>query len=218
MWRFYGYYGGINTVGNLSTYGQYADDATFEVIPTWQNKLQAMNYEDSIYTRISHYSYEIKNNILKLFPYPEAEIRKLWLEFVIPNSLPTTSQQSGGIPLDGNAKGVNNVNTLPFANIPYENINSIGKQWIRRYALAIAKEMLGQIRSKFSTVPIPGESINLNGDALLSQAKEEQASLKEELKTILNETTYDKLSETTAGMMESTSKVLEKFPLKIFIG
>ena len=65
MWRFYGYYGGLNTVGNLANYGQFADDSTFEVIPPWHNKLQAMAYEDAIYTRNSHYSYEIKNN--KLF-------------------------------------------------------------------------------------------------------------------------------------------------------
>lgn len=217
MWRFYGYYGGLNTVGNLSTYGQYADDSTFEIIPAWQNKLQAMSYEDNIHTRISHYSYDLKNNILRLFPYPESEIKQLWVEFVIPgNSYDIDT--AGGIPINSTKNGVNNMNTLPFANIPYENINSIGKQWIRRYALAVSKEMLGQVRSKFSTVPIPGESINLNGDALLAQAKDEQSSLKEELKTILAEMTYDKLAETTAGMVDNAGKILEKFPLNIFVG
>ena len=78
--------------------------------------------------------------------------------------------------------------------------------------------MLGQVRSKFSTVPIPGESINLNGTDLLNQAKDEQTALKEELKTILAEMTYDKLAETTAGMTENATKVLEKFPLNIFVG
>jgi hypothetical protein len=217
MWRFYGYYGGLNTVGNLSTYGQYADDSTFEIIPAWQNKLQAMSYEDNIHTRISHYSYDLKNNILRLFPFPEGEIKYLWVEFVIPGNsfdLPL----SGSAPINSPVNGINNMNTIPFANIPFANINSIGKQWIRRYALAIAKEMLGQVRSKFSTVPIPGESINLNGTDLLAQAKEEQNALKEELKTILAEMTYDKLAETTANMSENSTKVLEKFPLNIFVG
>lgn len=217
MWRFYGYYGGLNTVGNLSTYGQFADDSTFEVIPAWQNKLQAMSYEDSIYTRISHYSYDLKNNVLRLFPYPEGEIKNIWVEFVIPgNSYDVDT--AGGLPVASSKNGINNMNTIPFANIPYENINSIGKQWIRRYALAVSKEMLGQVRSKFSTVPIPGESINLNGAELLSQAKDEQNSLKEELKTILSQMTYDKLAEITAGMTENATKVLEKFPLNIFVG
>ena len=68
MWRFYGYYGGLNTVGDLASYGQYADDSTFQLVPPWQNKAQAMAFEDAIYTRNSHYSYEIKNNRLRIFP------------------------------------------------------------------------------------------------------------------------------------------------------
>jgi len=217
MWRFYGYYGGINTAGNLSTYGMYADDSTFEIIPAWQNKLQAMSYEDSIYTRISHYSYDLRNNILRLFPYPEAEIKKLWVEFVIPSNA-SDIEKSGNMPVASNKNGINNANTIPFANIPYSNINSIGKQWIRRYALAVAKEILGQVRSKFGSVPIPGENVQLNGAALVSEGKEEQKSLKEELKTLLSEMTYDKLLETTAGMTENSNKIIGKIPLNIFMG
>ena len=62
MWRFFAYYGALNVIGNLSTYGQYSDDTTFEVVPTWQNKAQAMAYEDSIYTRVAHFSYELSHN------------------------------------------------------------------------------------------------------------------------------------------------------------
>lgn len=217
MWRFYGYYGGINTAGNLSTYGMYADDSTFEIIPAWQNKLQAMSYEDNIHTRISHYSYDLKNNILRLFPYPESEIKKLWVEFVIPGNT-FDVDQAGSVPVNSQVNGINNMNTIPFANIPYGNINSIGKQWIRRYALAVSKEILGQIRSKFSAVPIPGESIQLNGTALVSEGKEEQKTLKEELRTILAEMTYDKIAEITAGITENTNKIIGKTPLNIFVG
>lgn len=217
MWRFYGYYGGINTAGNLSTYGMYADDSTFEIIPAWQNKLQAMSYEDSIYTRISHYSYDLRNNILRLFPYPEAEIKNLWVEFVIPGNA-SDVEKAGNTVVNSNKNGINNMNTIPFANIPYENINSVGKQWIRRYALAVSKEILGQVRSKFSSVPIPGENVQLNGTALVNEGKEEQKSLKEELKTMLAEMTYDKLLETTAGMTENSNKIIGKVPLNIFMG
>jgi hypothetical protein len=223
MWRFYGYYGGINTVGNLSTYGQYADDSTFEVIPAWHNKAQAMAYEDNIYTRISHYSYEIRNNKLRMFPSPALmDLRNIWIEFIIPQgvfSYGSANGVSGSASSESNrANGVNNMNTLPFANIPYENINSIGKQWIRRFALAICKEILGQVRGKFSTVPIPGENVTLNADALLGQAKEEMTTLREELKTILSETTYDKLAEQTAGIGENVQKTIDKIPMAIFTG
>ena len=85
MWRFYGYYGGLNAVGNMSSYGQFTDDSTFEVIPTWQNKMQAAAFEDAIYTRTSHFSYELRNNNLRLFPTPNnVTADKYWFEFTIP--------------------------------------------------------------------------------------------------------------------------------------
>ncbi|MAF26052.1 hypothetical protein CL634_10845 [bacterium] len=217
MWRFFGYYGGINVLGNLTSYGQWADDTTFQVVPVWQNKAQALAYEDAIYTRLSHYSFEIINNKLRLYPYPVAgssNIDQFWVEFMIPtNAWEEDSNSKTG------ADGINNLNTLPFENIPYKHINSIGKQWIRRFALALAKEMLGQIRGKFGSIPIPGESITLNADALLGQAKEEQEKLREELKTTLDELTYKKLVEDAAGMAENTNKVNQTIPtLAIYRG
>ena len=215
MWRFFGYFGGLNVVGNLSQYGQYTDDSTFELVPTWQNKLQAMAYEDNIYTRLSHYSYEIKDNKLRIFPTPAMleDYRNMWLDFnIIPDAWEETGDTDTGI------DGINNMNTLPFDNIPYENINAIGKQWIRRFALALSKETLAQIRGKFQTIPIPGEAVNLNADALLSQAKEEQEKLREELKTILDELTYTELAKKDAEKSESTNEVQKRVPLIIFQG
>jgi hypothetical protein len=115
-------------------------------------------------------------------------------------------------------EGVNNMNTLPFENIPYKNINAIGKQWVRRFALALSKEMLGQIRGKFSTVPIPGESVTLNHAELLSQAKEEQESLREELKTVLDELRYSELVKDDAALVEATDAILHRMPMGIYVG
>jgi hypothetical protein len=214
MWRFYGYYGGVGVVGNMSTYGQYADDSTFEVVPAWQNKLQAMAYEDNIYTRTSHYSYELKNNKLRLFPTPHTSTAlKIWVEFSIPGDAWTTSDGA-----DVGLDGVNNLNTVPFSNIPYKNINSIGKQWIRRFALSLCKETLGHVRGKFGNIPIPGESVTLNGADLIGQSKEEQNQLREELKTILDEMTYGKLMQGDAELTENTSTIQKKIPLSIFVG
>tara|TARA_Y100000593_G_scaffold94969_1_gene197707 strand:+ start:3288 stop:4544 length:1257 start_codon:yes stop_codon:yes gene_type:complete len=215
QWRFYAFYGGLNVIGNMSTYGQYADDSTFEVIPTWQNKLQAINYEDSIKTRISNYSYEIHNNKLRLYPIPSGlSDETMWVRFTVhKDSWDETSDRRRGV------DGVNNMNTLPFANIPYNNINSIGKQWIRRFALSICKEMLGQVRSKFGgTIPIPGESLNLNGSDLITQARDEQEKLRDELKTVLDELTYAKLAERDATIAETVAKTQTFVPLPIFVG
>lgn len=215
MWRFFGYFGGLNVVGNLNYYGQYTDDSTFEIVPTWQNKLQAMAYEDNIYTRLSHYSYELKDNHLRIFPAPDIvyDYKFMWVDFsIIPDAWEETGTTDTGI------SGINNMNTLPFDNIPYDNINAIGKQWIRRFALALSKETLAQIRGKFQTIPIPGETVNLNADTLLSQAKDEQEKLREELKTILDELTYVELSKKDAEKSDATNDVQKRVPLIIFQG
>jgi len=227
MWRFYGYYGGLNAVGNLSTYGQYADDSTFEVIPAWHNKLQAMAYEDNLHTRISHYSYEIKNNKLRIFPTPDStDIRTFWFEFSVGSGNGANvgigslsgSSYTALSNKDQRINGVNNINTLPFTNIPFININSIGKHWIRRYALAVAKGMLAEIRSKFQVIPIPGESVTLNGADLRTQSKEEKDSLKEELIKILEDTDYNTLAEKRTAMSDNANKTLAAIPNIIFVG
>ena len=215
MWRFYGYYGGLNVVGNFHNYGQYSDNADFELIPSWHNKIQAVQYEDHLYTRTSHYSYEVIDNKLRIYPIPtNVSPQKFWFRFTI---------KVGPFEDDGNNEdglnGVNNMSNLPFQNVPYDSINSIGKQWIRRFALALSKETLGQIRSKFgNTVPIPGDNITLNGSDLMSQGREEQDKLREELKTVLDEMTYDKLIEKEAAMGDNSMKTQEKAPLPVFVG
>ena len=214
MWRFYGYYGGLNVVGDMHTYGQYADDSSFQVIPAWQNKIQAMQYEDHLYTRTSHYSYEVIDNKLRLYPIPDTvSPEKFWFRFTVDNS---DIWEDGD---DNGQDGINNMNTLPFENVPYENINSIGKQWIRRFALALSKETLGQIRGKFGgNVPIPGENVSLNASDLLSQAKAEQDALRDELKTQLDEMTYNKLLATDKEMVTNAKAIVTETPLKIFVG
>jgi len=219
MWRFYGYYGGVGVVGNMQTYGQYADDTTFEIVPTWQNKLQAIMYEDSLYTRVSHYSYEIINNKLRLYPNPRGHdnfagyLNRIWFRFRVKSNI---FEEEGDT--DTGIEGINNLNTLPFDNIPYENINAIGKQWIRKYSLALCKEMLGQIRGKFTTIPIPGESVTLNHSELLSQAKEEQQQLRDKLTEVLKEVEYPELAKKDQEKVTAAEETLRRSPLPIFVG
>jgi len=208
MWRFYGYYGGMNVVGDLYNYGMYSDDSTFNVIPVWQNKLQAMAYEDHLYTRTSHYSYELIDNRLRLYPTPDD---------VSPEIQDFDAYATGSY--DEGIEGINNINTLPFENIPFININSMGQQWVRRFSLALSKETLGQIRGKFgNSVPIPGDNVSLNAAELLSQAATEQTALREELNKQLDETLYAKLAETDKAMIDNTDAIVQKAPMKIFVG
>tara|TARA_Y100001973_G_C5132376_1_gene298474 strand:- start:583 stop:1104 length:522 start_codon:yes stop_codon:yes gene_type:complete len=173
-----------------------------------------MNFEDMIYTRTSQFSYEIRDNKLRIFPQPiTGEINKMWFTFqIIDDAWTVDDNMTDGI------QGINNLNTLPFANIPYENINSVGKQWIRRFALALSKETLGQIRGKFGTIPIPGENLTLNASELLSQAQTEQTALRDELKAVLDEMVYSALAERDATIATSVNTLKQQAPLPIFQG
>ena len=212
-WRFFGG-SSVGTVGNLSTYGMYADDSNFQIVPSWQNVLQAYAYEEDMRVRASHYSFEINNNKLRIYPTPDGtNPDKFWVRFrAAEGAFDEEEDRKYG------ADGVNNMNALPFPNIPYENINSIGKQWIRRFALSLAKEVLGQVRSKLGSIPIPGNDITLNGPALISEAKEEQSTLREELKTVLDEMVYGKLAEGDAAMQDSINGVFKNIPHGIYVG
>lgn len=212
MWSFFGGYA-IGAVGNLSTYGMYADDSTFQLVPAWQNVLQAYAFKEDMNVRASHYSFRINNNKLRIFPVPRNSPDTFWFDFrVAEDAFTEDSTRKYG------ADGVSNMNTLPFPNVPYKHINSIGKQWIRRFALSLAKETLGQVRSKLASIPIPGNEVTLNGPALVSEAKEEQSSLREELKTVLDEMAYGALAEGDAQMMNNLQEVVGKIPMGIYVG
>jgi len=215
MWRFYGYYGGLNVVGDFHNYGQFADDSTFNVIPAWQNKAQAVAFEDHLYTRTSHYSYEIIDNNLRIYPTPDSvSPEQFWFRFTVTGN--DAFEDSNG---ENGVNGVNNMNTMPMENIAFEKINSIGQQWIRRFSLALSKETLGQVRGKFGgQVPIPGDNVTLNASDLLSQAQAEQTALREELNRQLDEMLYAKIAEVDKGMVDNMDAIVAKTPLKIFVG
>ena len=137
---------------------------------------------------------------------------EIWVKFYVDLDAFATGSYDVGV------EGINNINTLPFDNIPFENINSMGQQWIRKYSLALCKEMLGQIRGKFTTMPIPGESATLNHAELLSQAKDEQQQLKDKLKELLDTLTYEELAKTDQELTDAAANILKVTPLPIFVG
>jgi hypothetical protein len=215
-WRFFGAGENLSSgAPRYATYGQYGSDSAFEVSPVWQQELYASAYENALKVRSSHYSYEIKNNRLRIFPIPTtaSNPEKMYINFRVQNeSYEEESDRKYG------ADGINNINSLPFPNVPYENINSIGKHWIRRFCLALCKETLGQVRSKLGSVPIPGNDITLNGSALISEGQQEQEKLREELKTVFDELTYGKLAEGDQQLQASTEEVLKRVPHGIYTG
>ena len=111
---------------------------------------------------------------------------------------------------------------LPFGNIQYNKINSIGRQWIRQYSLALSRETLGLIRSKFGTIPVPGAEVSLNGSELITQGREDKKDLVTSLKEMLDTMTYDKIIEMQATRAENMNKQLKYVPIPngkaIFMG
>ena len=114
---------------------------------------------------------------------------------------------------DATIHGVSSMNNLPFGNIKYNRINSIGRQWIRQYCVALSMEQLGYIRSKFGSIPIPNADVTLNGSELISNGRTNQDNLKEKLRDLLNEMTYDKLIEIQAARAENIQKQLKYVPI-----
>tara|TARA_R110000824_G_scaffold42665_1_gene125403 strand:- start:9882 stop:11111 length:1230 start_codon:yes stop_codon:yes gene_type:complete len=216
MWRFFGFYGNMSMVGNMNSYGQYSDDSVFHIVPVWQNKAQAMSYEDALHTRTSHYSYELINNHLRLYPIPRGFTSPdiIWVRYMIPRDPWTSEEDDRNMMHDG----INNINTIPLANIPYQNINSIGKHWIRRYALAITKGILAQVRGKVGAIPIPNGTVTLNSAELSSQSKEEKSTLKQELQKLLDEMVYSEVAKREAEAGDAAMNALRNSPGGIYVG
>jgi hypothetical protein len=114
---------------------------------------------------------------------------------------------------DSSIYGVSNLSNIPFGRLTYAKVNSVGRQWARQYTLALSTELLGLVRSKFSTIPIPQGDLTLNGGNLVTQGREDKAKLVEQIKTMLEAMTYDKIIEINATKAENMQKQLKTVPV-----
>ena len=197
-------------------WGNYSPAINFLLMPINYDlqTIQAIEFNDQI--RKSQYTFELINNKLRIFPIPfyndmqGGEEHRLWFQYI-----KKSDRQNPYI--DGTNK-VTNVGEVPFENPNYNQINSIGRQWIFEYTLAIAKEMLGYIRGKYGTIPIPDANVTLNQSDLISAATSEKNSLIERLRAYFDETSRDKLLERRANENDFLQKELNKVPYTIYIG
>ena len=203
-------------------WGSYSPAINFLMMPLNYDLqvIQAIELNDTI--RRSNYTFELVNNRLRVFPIPSsggnytnsstgngAHCGFLRFEYII-----KSERQNPYI--DGTNK-VTNISEVPFENPNYNIINSIGRQWIFEYTLALCKEMLGYIRGKYGTVPIPDGNVTLNQSDLLSAATAEKNALIERLRAYLDETSRDKLLERRSLEGDYLEKELNKVPYTIYI-
>ena len=212
--RFFDPYAGSG-VGNKNLmdefgFGNMSPASQFVMMPMFQDllRMQAIELNDTI--RKSAHSFNITNNKLQIFPIPKAAY-KMWFEYFVRNEF---IQNSTNISSDV----VSDYANIGYDFIQYKNINDVGKQWIRKYSLALAKELLGAIREKYSSVPIPGSEISLDGGALRAEAQTEKDALIEQLRENLEELSRKNQFEIRNNESNYQQEMLRKVPLAIYTG
>ena len=192
-------------------WGNYSPGVSFMMQPMFDDllRLQAIEFND--YIRKSSFGFHIDGQRVKLFPVPTAGDTgaKVYFEYTL------ESETKSPI---ANTNVVSDLSNAPFGRLTYANINSAGKQWIARYALALAKEMLGAIRAKFSSIPIPGADVTLDGADLRNEASAEKETLLTDLKEMLDSTSRRSLMEARKEESEYLEETLNRVPRPIFIG
>ena len=160
-------------------------------------------------------SFEIINNKLRIFPVPGTDGNKLWLQYAYQSDMVSLT---GNSPYGSNQGLVANPSLVPYTIITYQQINQPGKQWIYEYTLALASELLGLVRGKYTTVPVPGAEVTLNGADLIAKGRDMQDKLREKLKTDLEEMTRKAQLERKQSENQSLNDTLTNVPLMVYIG
>ena len=196
-------------------FGSYSPAITFVLQPMYADllRIQAIEFNDQI--RKSAYSFEIRNNQMRIFPIP-TQSGSVWIEYIKTEDRdnPLRTRHSGSSD-DTIVSDYSNVN---YDFMKYSNINDVGKQWIRKYALALSKELLGIVRSKYGNIPIPNAEVSMDGDTLRAEATAEKEQLIEQLRENLEQTSRKALMEAQKDESEFEQETLKKVPYPIYIG
>lgn len=207
-YRFFDTTSAINYLNNEFSFESFTPETVFYVLPVFEDILRGGQMNISNRVRRSNYSYRVTGTKIRIYPTPTAtNPLNLWVRVGFESNplLPAFDDKS--------ISGVSNLSNVPYGNFVYSRVNSMAKQWVRQYALALCKELLGTIRSKFSSVPIPGGDLQLDGSDLKSSAKEEKDKLRTELREMLDSMTYNKLIETKASEIDNQQKILKAIPV-----
>ena len=204
--------GTLNLIDEFG-FGSFSPAAQFILMPLYEDllRIQAIEFNDQF--RKSAHSFNITNNKLQIFPLPTSNNtpNRLYFEYMVRNEFIANSTS-----VRNNV--VSDYSNIGYDFIPYQSINDVGKQWIRKYTLALAKELLGAIREKYSSVPIPGAEISLDGAALRAEATTEKEALITQLRENLEELSRKNQFENRNNEANQHQEMLRKVPLAIYIG
>lgn len=211
-YRFFDTTSAINYLNNEFSFESFTPETVFYVLPVFEDILRAGQMDISNRVRRSNYSYQLMGSKLRIFPIP-TEIsndgKKLFIKVAYsPDPLKPHVK-------DDTIYGVSNLSNVPFGNLKYSKVNEIGRQWVRQFALALSKELLGLIRSKFSSVPIPDGDLSLNGGELISQGREDQNNLRDKMTELLDTLSYGNLLKAEAESADAIQTVLKSVPIPL---
>jgi hypothetical protein len=194
-------------------FGSYSPAVTFLMMPVYADMLRVQAIELNDQIRKSAYTFQLRNNKLRIFPRPESSY-KLHFEYVV------RSERDDALITEysGSSDVISDFSNVPYDNMKFTHINDVGKQWIRKYGLALTKELLGIVRSKYGSIPIPGAETNLDGDTLRSEASAEKETLVTQLREILEQSSRRALMEADKDESEFLQEKLKKVPYPIYIG
>ena len=209
---------GIQSLMQAFGFGNYSPGVNFMLMPMYFDvlKLQAIELNDQI--RKSGYHFDLNaGRYLRLFPIPTSDYT-LWFDYTKDPMSTSAATGSGADQEPISTANVTDLSNAPYENPIYKYLNSPARQWIRKYSLALAKEMLGGIRGKYQTIPIPGAETTLDYSRLLAEAESEKTALIEQLRTDLEANT--RLSQLTRSNEESDAQqaYLTKVPYQIYVG
>jgi hypothetical protein len=204
--------GTLNLIDEFG-FGSFSPAAQFILMPMYEDmlRIQAIEFNDQF--RKSAHTFNIVNNKIRIYPIPSSTtlMTTLYFDYIVRDEYFANSTIV-------KANVVSDYSDAEYDFIPYRNINDVGKQWIRKYTLALVKELLGAVREKYSTIPIPGSEVSLDGAALRAEAQSEKDNLMTQLRETLDDLSRKNQFEYRNTEATQTQEMLQKIPLAIYIG
>jgi hypothetical protein len=206
-------------------FGGFSPSVSFMMMPIHADLLRLQSIEFNDQVRKSHYSFEIHGDDIKIYPIPTSGtgsssatpyFDKVWIRFIFEEDKGKDALLFGNTAL---LKGVvSDASNIPYTYQKYGSINDMGRAWIFKYGVALVKEMLGYIRSKYSSIPIPNGEVTLNGSDLVSQGQSEKEALITQLREFLEKLTKEQMMTRENAQATQMNEMLAKVPLKIYVG
>jgi len=209
--------GSINYQGATENFGwsSYSPGLNFTLFPVYWDIQRIQEIEMSNTVRRSWFSFEVTNNKLTILPKPESDDMVIWIKYSKKSDFSDPTKNS---PYGNNQTLVTNPSNVPYGTITYLQINQPGKQWIFEYTLALASELLGLIRGKYTQVPAPGSEVTLNGADLISKGQAQQQALRERLRQDFEDMSRRAQLERKQSENQSISSTLSEVPMMVYLG